>query len=84
MLLYWYETTAADFAFADAVGVLSIGSCEQHGDYLPVGTDGLIGWRLVQAAAERAEAGSPHRFGSPRRFGSPLLCCYCKKFLTFQ
>ena len=67
MLLYWYETTAADFAFADAVGVLSIGSCEQDGDYLPVGTDGLIGWRLVQAAAERAE--SPVLLLPPQQVG---------------
>lgn len=56
MLLYWYETASVDFSFEDTVGILSIGSCEQHGEYLPVGTDGLIGWRLAQAAGERAES----------------------------
>ena len=55
MLLYWYEIASVDFSFADTVGILSVGSCEQHGEYLPVGTDGLIGWRLAQAAGERSE-----------------------------
>ena len=56
MILKWYETAAPDFDLSGAVGVLSVGSCEQHSDYLPVGTDGLIGWRLIEAAAERAKS----------------------------
>ncbi len=34
MLLYWYEIASVDFSFTDTVGILSVGSCEQHGEYL--------------------------------------------------
>ena len=37
----------------DMVVVLPIGSCEQHGPHLPVGTDTLIGFQLARAAAAR-------------------------------
>ena len=56
MVTKWYETASADFDFDGAVGVLNVGSCEQHSDYLPVGTDGLIGWRVIEAAAGRAKS----------------------------
>ncbi len=52
----WYLTAAPDFSWEGAVGILPVASCEQHARHLPVGTDGLIGWRLAQAAAARASA----------------------------
>ena len=41
---------------ADAVVVLPVGACEQHGPHLPVGTDFLLAERIAVAAAERIEA----------------------------
>lgn len=55
MIQKWYEMNAEDFDYSDTLGVLCVGSCEQHGNYLPVGTDGLIGWRLVEEAAEHSD-----------------------------
>lgn len=54
MKTLWYERTASDLCLENCVGLLSVGSCEQHSHHLPVGTDGFLGWRLVQAAANRA------------------------------
>lgn len=55
MLVEWYKTTALDMKdAADALCVLCIGSCEQHADYLPVGTDGFIGDQIVREAAKKA------------------------------
>jgi creatinine amidohydrolase len=55
MLQKWYETIAFDFDFQDVLGVLCVGSCEQHSEYLPVGTDGLLGTVLCQEAAKLAK-----------------------------
>lgn len=42
---------------AGAFPVLTLGSCEQHGDHLPVNTDTVSAYRVAMAAAERcAEA----------------------------
>jgi creatinine amidohydrolase len=35
--------------------VLTVGSCEQHGDHLPVDTDTVSAYRVTMAAAERAK-----------------------------
>lgn len=52
----WYKTCAPDFLFEDTVGLLSVGSCEQHSDYLPAGTDGYIGYSIAKAAAKTCRA----------------------------
>lgn len=56
MLLRWTDTISPEFDCSDAVGLLCVGSCEQHSDYLPVGTDTLIGTRVSEEAARRAQA----------------------------
>ena len=56
MLMEWYKTCAPDFLFEDTVGLLSVGSCEQHSDYLPAGTDGYIGYSIAKAAAKTCRA----------------------------
>ena len=38
---------------AGAFPVLTVGSCEQHGDHLPVNTDTVSAYRVAMAAAER-------------------------------
>lgn len=52
----WYLNASPDFKLKDALAVLPIGSCEQHSDYLPVGTDGLLAERLSACAAELAKS----------------------------
>lgn len=52
MLIEWYHTGSWDFHFEDVIGVLNVASCEQHSRYLPVGTDGLIGYALTREAAK--------------------------------
>jgi creatinine amidohydrolase len=54
MLIRWENTIAWDLDAAHSLGVLSVGSTEQHGDYLPLGTDSIAGERLVAEAAEKA------------------------------
>lgn len=56
MLIEWYKTASIDFEFKDAVGILNVASCEQHSKYLPVGTDGLIGFSVAKAAAEKCRS----------------------------
>ena len=55
MLQRWSEQIAFDFDLSDALCVLGVGSTEQHSDYLPLGTDSLIGEKLTEAAAEKAD-----------------------------
>lgn len=56
MLISWYNTISPDFPKpGTAIGLLCVGSCEQHCEYLPVGTDGLVGERICELAAERAK-----------------------------
>ncbi len=40
---------------AGALAVLTVGSCEQHGDHLPVNTDTVLAYRVAMMAAERCE-----------------------------
>ena len=43
---------------AGALPVLTVGSCEQHGDHLPVNTDSVSAYQVAMRAAERCD--SPH------------------------
>lgn len=55
----WGALTRAEIAAARDAGalpVLTVGSCEQHGDHLPVDTDTLSAYRVTMMAAERAKA----------------------------
>ena len=52
----WGALTRAEIAEArdaGALAVLTVGSCEQHGDHLPLDTDTLSAYRVTMAAAER-------------------------------
>jgi len=56
MIFEWYRNISENLKnFDDSLCVINIGSCEQHSKYLPVGTDGLLGERLVRDAAEKAD-----------------------------
>ena len=55
----WGALTRAEIAEARDAGalvVLTLGSCEQHGDHLPIDTDTLTAYRVTLAAAERCTA----------------------------
>lgn len=52
MMQQWYDTAASDLARGTAL--LCVGSCEQHSDYLPLGTDGLLGEAISRDAARKA------------------------------
>lgn len=56
MLLEWRELASKDFAahVKDGVAALVVGSCEQHGLHLPVGTDVYLGEAVIRGAAEYA------------------------------
>jgi len=57
----WSTLTRAEIASArdaGALAVLTVGSCEQHADHLPVDTDTLSAYRVAMLAADRC--GSPH------------------------
>lgn len=56
MLIRWTDTIAWDLDAEHALGVLCVGSTEQHSNYLPLGTDSILGERLVCEAAEKALA----------------------------
>lgn len=56
MLIHWENTIAWDLDAGHALGVLSVGSTEQHSNYLPVGTDSIIGQQIVAEAAEKSNA----------------------------
>lgn len=52
----WGALTRAEIAQArdaGALAVLTVGSCEQHGDHLPVDTDTVSAYRVTMAAAAR-------------------------------
>lgn len=55
----WGALTRAEIAAArdgGALAVLTVGSCEQHSDHLPVDTDTLSAYRVAMLAAERCSA----------------------------
>ena len=55
----WGALTRAEIAEArdaGALAILTLGSCEQHGDHLPVNTDTLSAFQVTLAAAERCTA----------------------------
>ena len=54
MLTKWNELTAFDLELSRALGLLVVGSTEQHSDYLPLGTDSMIGAALAEQAARQA------------------------------
>jgi len=57
----WGALTRAEIASArdaGALAVLTVGSCEQHADHLPVDTDTLSAYRVATLAAERCK--HPH------------------------
>lgn len=57
----WGALTRAEIAAARDAGalpVLTVGSCEQHADHLPVDTDTVSAYRVAMLAAERCA--SPH------------------------
>ena len=54
MLQYWQETTAFDLGVASELCLLCVGSTEQHSDYLPLGTDSIIGQNIAEMAAKKA------------------------------
>lgn len=54
MLILWEEATAFDLNPSNALALLCVGSTEQHSDYLPLGTDSIIGENLGRAAAQKA------------------------------
>jgi len=57
----WGALTRAEIASArdaGALAVLTVGSCEQHADHLPVDTDTLSAYRVAMLAADRCER--PH------------------------
>jgi len=55
-LIHWENTIACELDAGHALGVLMVGSTEQHSNYLPVGTDSIIGGRIVVEAAEKTNA----------------------------
>ena len=56
MMVDWRNTSPEIGASRADTAVLSIGSVEQHGPHLPVGTDMLIGQCLARGVAERLGA----------------------------
>jgi len=57
----WGTLTRAELADARDAGalpILTVGSCEQHGDHLPVDTDSVSAYQVARRAAERCA--SPH------------------------
>lgn len=54
MFVRWEEVTAFDIDLSKSLTLLCVGSTEQHSDYLPLGTDTMIGERLGELAAQKA------------------------------
>jgi creatinine amidohydrolase len=51
MLKKWTRIISSDFSASESLGLLCVGSCEQHSDYLPLGTDSFIGEKIAEDAA---------------------------------
>lgn len=56
MLYYWNEKTAFNFDLTNTLSLFCVGSTEQHSNYLPLGTDSIIGERLAEMAAQKAKS----------------------------
>ena len=56
MLIKWDKSIAWDIDAESALGVLVVGSTEQHSKYLPTGTDSLLGEKVAELAAQKADA----------------------------
>jgi len=54
MLIKWEEITAFDIDLSISLALLCVGSTEQHSDYLPLGTDSILGESLGEMAARKA------------------------------
>ena len=58
----WQQSTRPQLSAAreaDAIVVVPLGACEQHGPHLPGGTDNLLVASIARAAAERASVTCP-------------------------
>ncbi|NLC63782.1 MAG: creatininase family protein [Thermoanaerobacterales bacterium] len=57
MLLDWYKMASYEIGehVSSCVTAFAVGSCEQHSEHLPVGTDGFLGDAILRKAAERAK-----------------------------
>lgn len=56
---YWAETSSDELKRRiprNGVAIVPIGSTEQHGPHLPVGTDHIVAWELAKRVAERTGA----------------------------
>lgn len=93
MIIRWYELKSNDFAQfqGNSVVAINIASTEQHSNYLPVGTDGIIGESILIEAAKRAKSNvlvlptvyygySPHHKFAPGyiTIEQSTLVSYCK------
>jgi len=61
MVKDWMSLTTRDFSDGegrDSVGVLLVGSIEQHGPHLPLSTDSVIGEGLLKKSFEHVPSGS--------------------------
>lgn len=58
MMIKWYELTKNQFSEykANSVVAINFSSTEQHSNYLPVGTDGILGEAVLFEAARRAKS----------------------------
>lgn len=56
MKRYWDELKSPDFKNVSDqdIAVLVVGSCEQHGQHLPTGTDVMLGEKIAELAAEKS------------------------------
>jgi creatinine amidohydrolase len=57
MLEEWYKMTSYEIGDGNkCITAFAVGSCEQHSEHLPVGTDGFLGDTILRAAAEQAKS----------------------------
>lgn len=54
MLKKWYEMNSFEFDVSNSIGLIVVGSCEQHSKHLPLGTDGMLGEKIGILAGEKA------------------------------
>src|SRR5665647_1835395 len=93
MIIKWYELTKNQFSeyTNNSVVAINFSSTEQHSNYLPVGTDGILGESVLFEAARRAKSNvvvmpsvyygySPHHRFAPGyvTIDQSTLVSYCK------